>query len=150
MRRTTFFACGQLSTGTIVRPDHTADVPASMAKLKDYLKLVRNKEARESPHSILQNFQLPLNPTQTIRVRIDNSSLYSPVPYLPQTVGVLISRKLGWPPVAMLYLGRLACAIAYALLGWLAIRITPVLKWPMVVALLAPMSVFMAASVSAE
>ena len=79
-----------------------------------------------------------------------HSALYTPVPYLPQTLGVSIARWLEAPALSHLYAARL-CALATALgLGWWTLRTLPFFHWPMLLLLLMPMTVFQSASASAD
>ena len=53
-------------------------------------------------------------------------------------------------PLTMLYLGRVANLIAYLLLAATAVRLVPIHKWTMALVALMPMSVYLAAAVSAD
>ena len=50
----------------------------------------------------------------------------------------------------MLYMGRVANLIAYLLLAAAAVRLMPIQKWTMAMVALMPMSVYLAASLSAD
>lgn len=101
---------------------------------------ITNKEIRED-HPYLP---------QTMVMVFPNTAIYSPVPYVPQLIGFGIGRATGLPPVMFLYLGRLCNLLAWTTLIFLAIRATPVLKWGFLLLALTPMSLFLAASLSAD
>jgi uncharacterized membrane protein len=78
-------------------------------------------------------------------------SLYSPPTLLPYA---LVMRYLGlkfdMPALVVFYASRMAGLAAYALLAWLAVRLTPFGKWTMAVLALTPTAVFQAATISAD
>lgn len=77
-------------------------------------------------------------------------SLYSPVAYLPQAAGVAIARWLGLPVVAFVYTGRLANLAAFLAVTALALRATPAHATTLLLVALLPMTLFLAASLSAD
>lgn len=77
-------------------------------------------------------------------------SSYSPANYLPQIAAALIGRVAGLRPMIVFYLGRLLALAAFIALVAFAIRATPFLKWGFCAAALLPMTLFMAASWSAD
>jgi uncharacterized membrane protein len=83
-------------------------------------------------------------------VSFPNTALYSPVPYLPAAAGVVAGNQLGLSALALCYLGRIGNLFAWLLLVAFAVRATPVYKWLFVALALLPMSLFEAASLSAD
>ena len=77
-------------------------------------------------------------------------SSYTPANYLPQIVAALIGRVAHLRPMIVFYLGRLFALAAFIALVAFAIRTTPFLKWGFCAAALLPMTLFMAASWSAD
>jgi uncharacterized membrane protein len=77
-------------------------------------------------------------------------SLYSPIAYLPQAAGVAVARMLGLPVLAFVYAGRLANLAAFLAVTWLALRATPAHATPLLLVALLPMTLFLAASLSAD
>jgi uncharacterized membrane protein len=92
----------------------------------------------------------PLNVEERAVVDFRSTALYSPIPYLPQSLGIAIGRVWGVSPLVLFYLGRLFNLICWISLSYLAIRTTPVFKWVFLLLALTPMSVFLAASVSVD
>jgi uncharacterized membrane protein len=79
-----------------------------------------------------------------------HTAIYSPVAYAPAVVGIWIARLCGSSTLGMLYASRVATLLCWAVLVFFAIRATPMFKWVTVLIGLLPMSVFLAASPSAD
>lgn len=93
---------------------------------------------------------LALNPQAEQFLDFSSAAIYSPIPYLPAATGMALARWLDLPALGLLYLARLCNLLASILLIYIAIRLTPVLKWCFVIVALLPMFVFQAASLSAD
>lgn len=78
------------------------------------------------------------------------SSAYSPIPYLPQSLGIAIGKLFNLPPVFILYLGRFTNLIATTLITYLSIKIIPGYKWIFFLLALTPMAVNQRSSLSAD
>lgn len=70
--------------------------------------------------------------------------------YLPQALGILLAKFLDLNAIWMLWLGRLFNLALYAGIVSLAIRKTPILKFPMVVVSILPLAIYQAASLSVD
>ncbi|MGD0231712.1 MAG: DUF2142 domain-containing protein [Syntrophorhabdales bacterium] len=92
----------------------------------------------------------PLDGGERIFVDFANTARYVPIVYLPQAAGIAIGRCFGLSVLAGTYVGRLLCLFCWMCLVWIAIRMTPVFKWVIVLVALMPMSLFLAASLSAD
>jgi hypothetical protein len=156
---THLYRCYQLSEGTIVGVHRTAtggyayggDVPDSLkAACEPFRRLENHPEARVQIGTITGEFARPLRPGDRSFASFPNSALYSPVPYVPAVAGVWVGRQLRLPPVALMYLARLGTLAGFLPVGWLAVRVTPILKWPAVMLLCSPLVLFLAGSVSAD
>jgi uncharacterized membrane protein len=90
----------------------------------------------------------PVDAAQPVNLRYAGSS--PPLVYLPALAGVAAGRALGLPVGALFWLGRAGSLAAWIALTWLAIRICPVRRWTLALVALAPTSLAMAASVSAD
>ncbi|MCP5059200.1 MAG: DUF2142 domain-containing protein [bacterium] len=95
---------------------------------------------------VLPRSRIPLVGDASLR----GAGLSSPITYAPQAGFLLLGRQLGLSAAALLYLGRLATLLSWASLCWLAIRVTPTRRWSFTLLCLTPMSLFLAASVSAD
>lgn len=93
---------------------------------------------------------IPLDENQKLHLVFPNTALYSPVPYIPQSIGIFLGRLIGLPPLILLYLGRLFNLFFWIGFVYQSIKIIPFKKWLFPVLALLPMSIHIAASVSAD
>jgi uncharacterized membrane protein len=146
-----FLRIWQLSHGQFVSDHYGGLVPISLCNCyARFLPLENHPERKANVAAILDEFHRPLHPARQQRVLFANTAIYSIVPYLPQVPAIFVGRQFALPPIALMYLGRCANVLGYALLGSLAIRITPILKWAATFVLLAPLPLFLAGSLSAD
>ncbi len=75
---------------------------------------------------------------------------YSPVPYIIPAFAIILGKLLNLSPIILIYLGRLANLLVWVFLTYLAIRIIPIHKWVLFMVALIPMTLFEAASLSAD
>jgi uncharacterized membrane protein len=165
-----FYRAYQLSEGQILADYHVGecsgytrdrqDIPCSGGYLpKSLLVTVRDvsppnlrgsAEIKQNPQDIFTLLDLPLQPSDRTFIRFQGAALYSPVPYIPQIIGMGMGRIFGVSPLLMFYLGRFLNLLAWLGLGYLAIWKTPIFSWLFALLLLMPMSLFQAASLSAD
>jgi uncharacterized membrane protein len=125
-------------------------LPESLATTtKAFLRLL-NPANRQIFCDLLPFLRLPLNEKDRTFIHFPNTALYSPVPYLPQAVGIALGRILHSSPLALMYMGRVLNLAVWILLIYLAITITPICKWLFCLLALMPMSLFQGASLSAD
>ena len=79
-----------------------------------------------------------------------NTALYSPLPYLPPIIGILLARLFSDSVLWIFYSARIVNLLFYLLLVFLAIKTAPVLKWVFLMLGALPMSLFLAASASPD
>ena len=77
------------------------------------------------------------------------TAYYSPVSYIPQSIGILLG-KVTHTPIISMYLGRLCNLVAWIAFFAVAIRLMPQKKWAVAFVGLIPMALFQAASLSAD
>ena len=75
---------------------------------------------------------------------------YCPTNYLPQAAAMAIARNLAATPLVLIYAGRLGNLLAWSLLIYLALRLIPIFRWTLFLLALMPMSLYLAASLSAD
>lgn len=75
---------------------------------------------------------------------------YSPIPYIVSAFAITLGKLLNLSPLVLIYIGRLANLLIWVFLTYQAIRITPVHKWIFFMIALIPMTIFEAASLSAD
>lgn len=95
---------------------------------------------------------LPLKSNNTIFVDISKYAVvtYSPLPYLASALSISLGKLFDLSPLILMYLGRFGNLILWIFIIFLAIRITPVFKWGFMAIALMPMTLFQAASLSAD
>lgn len=107
-------------------------------------------ERKQNVQDILAVLNLPLSSNQRVFIRFPNAAIYSPISYFPQALGIATGRLFGFSPILLIYIGRLFNLSLWALLVCLAVKITPLYKWLLFLLALSPMSLFQAASLSAD
>lgn len=95
---------------------------------------------------------LPLESNNNIFVDISKYAVvtYSPIPYMASALSIAVGKAFNLSPLILLYLGRLGNLILWLFVICLAIRITPIFKWGFLAIALLPMTLFQAASLSAD
>ena len=91
---------------------------------------------------------IPLAPDDRTFVDFNTTALIPPLAYVPQAAGIVVGRIFGFPPILMMYLGRLTNFLTWLILVFFSVRLTPVGKWVFVFLALAPMCIFQVASLS--
>ncbi len=75
---------------------------------------------------------------------------YSPVPYLVSGFAISLGKLFNLSPIILMYIGRLANLLSWVLLTYYAIKIIPVHKWVLFMLSFIPLTLFEAASLSAD
>ncbi len=73
--------------------------------------------------------------------RFWNTALYSPITYMPQAIGIAISRLFTKKVILLMYAARLGNCLFAMTIGYLAIRFTPICKKTMMSVFLIPMGI---------
>jgi uncharacterized membrane protein len=107
-------------------------------------------EIKQKPEKIISLLNLPLASDKRVFLYFPNTSLYSPIPYLPQTIGIAIGKIMKLSPIVLMYMGRISNLLFWVFLIYLSIKKTPLFKWMFFLLALTPMSLFEAASLSAD
>ncbi len=100
--------------------------------------------------TILAAFRVPLRPSERGFAAFSNTALHGFVCYGPQAAAMVLGRRFTSSVLLLFYLGRLANAIAAALLLGLAVRTAPLARPVFFLVGLLPMAVFLAGSISAD
>lgn len=144
----------QISTGQFIseKKDNLVGgfIPLSINELEGYFMRFTDKNIKISYKEIVNKLTVRLEPFNTTFGSFPNTALYSPVPYLPQTIGMFVGRVFDLPTLWILYIGRILNLLVWVFLVYYAIRITPVLKWIFLLLALMPMTVYQSASLSAD
>jgi uncharacterized membrane protein len=112
--------------------------------------ILNNGQKKLSKEDYAFGLNQSLNLHQQAFIPLPNTALYAPVAYLPQAIGMAIGTQLNTPPLVLLYLGRLFNLFAWIILVYWSIRLLPFNQWLFVLLALLPMSIFQAASLSAD
>lgn len=107
-----------------------------------------NPDVKQRPEEIAAELARPLAPYDIAFVRF--YGLPSPAGYLPQAFAIAIGRAFEWPPIVLVWIGRVANLLAWIVLVATALRWTPVQPWTWTLLALTPMSLFQAASLSPD
>ncbi|MBI5187418.1 MAG: DUF2142 domain-containing protein [Nitrospinae bacterium] len=150
-----FFRAYQLSEGAVLSEVVEGKAGHRLPKsIEDSISLTKNLQRHPDKKygidTALAEFHIPLNEKDKNFVPFPNSAVYSPVPYLPQAIGIFIGRFFQLPPVFLVFPGRFLNLLAWTLLVYNAIKAAPVLKWFFFALSLMPMTIFTAASLSAD
>lgn len=106
-----------------------------------------HRERKTSVEQILSFINIPLDRDNKTHFQVD---LYSPIPYIPQIIGISIGKIFDLSPLILMYFGRIANLVVWIFLIYMAIRISPIAKWLFFLLALTPMSLFQAASLSPD
>lgn len=107
-------------------------------------------ENKTTKKQFLETSNVSLKKREKLFTGFPNTALYSPIPYLPQAIGIALGKVLYLSPIILLYLGRLTNLIISVYLTFLAIKITPLFKWVFFLLALTPMATFQRGSLSAD
>jgi uncharacterized membrane protein len=126
------------------------ELPASLSEVTRRFASIRfTYKAKTSLEKIREASRIPLKPRERQFTRLV-TAIYSPVAYIPQATAFWIGRKFELPPLALMYMGRIANLFAWVAFGYAALRLAPTCRRPLLLLLLMPMSLFQAASLSAD
>ncbi|NBO18452.1 MAG: DUF2142 domain-containing protein, partial [Proteobacteria bacterium] len=106
-------------------------------KYQDTGRCVRNPSAE--PVSTERLMRIPLRPDITVPFTTNShSAQYSPIGYATFMLGAGLAIWLEWPPLAIMYAAVASNLLASIALGYYALRLLPVLRWPMCFLMLTP------------
>lgn len=127
-------------------------IPGSVVRIGEIFtqKIAHFPENKLTRNHFLQAQQLQLNPQDTLYYSFPNSSLYSPVSYLPQLLLATPALHLELPPLWIIYCGRISSVLFCVLLLTFAIYLLPGFHWLFFAVVLLPMFCFQMASLSAD
>lgn len=154
-----FFRIVQITDGQIIGDRRGSEsgglVPAALVEMRNYfldgditsgaVHWDRTKWAGLKPY-LTQRTDMTRMTFQDFR----GTTLYNPVVYLPQIIGVGMARALNLPPLWMVYAGRMGALVVFLTLVFWAIRLTPICPWGFAVLALLPAVIFQSVSLSAD
>jgi uncharacterized membrane protein len=93
---------------------------------------------------------IPLDASERRFIAFPGAAFYSPLPYLPQMLGIALGRAAGFGPLYLLYMGRLFNSLAALGLLGLAVNSMPAAEELVILIGLLPMSLYLYASLSPD
>ena len=150
-----FFRTYQISEGNFLAKKIDGkvgdEIPLSLSDFYDmYTPFIKNIDKKTNLAQMKNNFQLQVNDREREFTQFTNTALYSPVCYISQLPGVVAGKLAKVSLGGIYYLGRLSNLIAYCLLVFFALRITPFFKCPMFLLALMPMSLSLAGAYTCD
>lgn len=147
-----FYRAYQISEGHFI-PDVNqnrlgGDLPNSLSDMQN--EVFKTAELKMDLDQISSLLNIQLHPEIRAFLFFPNTSLYTPIPYIPQSIGIGLGRLINAPPLILLYLARLFNLIFWIFLSYHSLKLIPFYKNLLFVLLLLPMSVYQAASASAD
>lgn len=126
-------------------------IPSSVKDFEYHFgDLFHNTRTRTNFEQIKDSAKIQFDENKVKFTDCSYQSMYSPVAYLPQMVGITLT-KIFSDSVYWLLIGAKVCQLFfYVILGYLAIKSMPFLKQAALLVLLMPMSLSVGASVSAD
>ena len=120
-----FLRAYQISEGGIFpryrRDRGGGELPVSLTEVSHRFARIRfTYKAKTSLEEIREALRVPLRPRDCQFIPFV-TAIYSPVAYIPQATAFWIGRKFELPPLALMYMGRIANLIAWVAFGYVAL-----------------------------
>lgn len=150
-----FLRAYQVSEGKIVaekRDNATGGlIPKSLLdSVTIWNQIPFHPERKATNKQFFETFNISLKKREKLFWNFANTALYSPIPYLPQAIGIALGKVFYLSPIILMYLGRLTNLLISVYITFLAIKIAPAFKWVFFLLALTPMATFQRASLSAD
>lgn len=127
------------------------EVPKSFVDfLQPFQSILYHPRQKTSAHEILEFRHRPLEAASTQDFPFVSTVPHAFLPYLPQTLAVLLGRTMDASPFWILYLGRLLNFLTWLSLTYVAIRRLPIYQWVVTLLALSPMAIHQATSLSPD
>ncbi|MCP3745968.1 DUF2142 domain-containing protein [Paenibacillus sp. A3M_27_13] len=152
-----FYRAYGVTEGTIMCKNYKGSnagsfLPSNLLEFTNTLKSNQirfNYDVKQNPRDVYDSYDLFPNKNSSFQEYV-NSCVYSPVPYIPQTLGILIGKLLGGPWIVLFYLGRLFNFVFFVAITYHAIKIIPKLKVLLMLLALMPMTLHQSVSLSPD
>lgn len=102
--------------------ENSTNYPAAKMP-KSILKIIEMQYSTN--HSIRDLMDVRLNPEEEIYVAMPTTAIYSPVQYLPQAIGVYVTKLITDRPIVMAYAARLMNMVTCYILLYFAMKFIP-------------------------
>lgn len=143
-----FYRAYQVSTGGLLSENKDGnlggEIPTSIIELQQLInpdEISFNPQNKQGINQISTAFDIKLNSDDTVFVHFPSSAVYPPIVYLPQVIGIWVSKLLGLPAIYLIYFARIFSLAFYVFLIFKALKIIPILKGLLFIIALLPMSI---------
>jgi uncharacterized membrane protein len=144
-----FFKGYDVSQGHLIRESPTINIPQSFDDIYHFTpweaSTVENFRSRD-----YSSFNKPLNKDDTEVVDNIGTYNYMPLPYLGVAFVIKVGELFNASPLVLMYFGRLINLLIYAIIVYFGIKLVPIGRYMFLLIGLMPMSLYLAASVSAD
>jgi uncharacterized membrane protein len=141
-----FYKAFDVSQSHLIPQSQIIQMPMSIVILSSVFTLTEPTNFTK----IYSYLQQPLNINETYNVNVSNIAIYPPLPYLASGAVIFLGSLSNSSPLFLMYLGRLINLLIYIVLIYFAIKIIPVHKYVLFLVALMPMTLYQAASLSAD
>ena len=149
-----YYRSYEISSGDLVANKSTSGrygfaLPDNMANFGEKFLLAEESGSRPDQAFMRQLFKE--KPAKYKRdVYFENSAVYSPIAYIPQSFGLVIGNAFNLSILTSFYLSRFFNFLFWLILIFIAIRLAPFGRWVLFTVALLPMSIYQAASLSPD
>jgi uncharacterized membrane protein len=109
-----------------------------------------NQDVKFDTNILSELLYMPLNEHDKDFIAFPNTVVYTPIPYTPQVLGILVGKIFDASPLMLFYFARIFNLLFFLALAYWAIKITPIHKWVFCLLCLTPTNVFQIASASVD
>ncbi len=150
-----FYRAYQLAEGGIIANKKDGmtggHLPSSLRNFKQKFDILAfNPERKVGKGLYGKMLGQELFPHQRKFLAFEVAALYSPVPYVPQVIGIWLGASFNSSPIVLMWLGRAFNLLFSAGIIYLAIRLAPAYRWVFVLVAMMPMTLFQKASLSPD
>jgi uncharacterized membrane protein len=131
-------------------PDRRAGGQISAALHQVFRRLFWRAGKRFDPRVYARELGATLSGSPTFFANFENTALYSPANYLPQTLVFWVGRQLSQSVIATLFEARLLTGIVWASLATASVALVPRWKWLLALAVLVPTALAQGPTLSAD
>ena len=150
------YGISELGLTPLMKPVHEGDKKVAGSYAPRSLDTTETEIGLEWPNGSYSTgdtgsaLNIPLNPGREKFYNYAHNGriVASPVPYIPEAVVIGIGRIFSLSPLVLVYLCGFFNLLIFLLIGFFAIRMTPVLKWTFVLLAFMPTAMSLIASVS--
>ncbi len=127
------------------------EIPVSVYEsIRPFIYLRWKENAKIKKEEILSVLKNSFSSQPRLFYDFPNTSLYSPIPYIPHSLAIKIGLMLKLNPLLLLYLSRIFSFLFWGITIFYSIKIIPIYKWLFTVLAILPMSLFINMSVNAD